>query len=236
MALPKNRQAVQEILKELEPRVLGKERSELNQKAIAVAIIPAGDSYPGQEALWYIWTVKMEPLGESTSWSTDLSSFLSVTELDTLFNRYFDVQDTMDRTYRLDVDGVSRVDANLPPAVRIQENDDQMRFSFSWGREQLTAEQLYEIYQNSPRRLTTHDEAHDHVISILSSIQPKVYRGGPDPELPHESTWHLDYETALAQATTVEDHLFFQSLCTQSRDPVRAYIDTDIVFMKHEVK
>lgn len=244
MALPKNRQAVQALLRELEPRILGREHEGMTCNcgavhcgaAVAESIDPAGDTYPGQEALWYLWSVRMKAHGEGSDWNCGLSFFMDVDELDAMFRRYFGDQNGGDYPYRLEVDGASRVHEKMPAAVRIQENDNQIRFSFSWGREQDTAGQLDKLYNSNPRRMPAGSEAFKRVVTLLGSIQPEVYRGGPDPELPHESRWHLDYSTALKHAAAVANHIFFQNMGSTYDRRGAVHTNADVVFMKVGVK
>jgi hypothetical protein len=244
MALAKNRQAVQELIKELEPLILGREREGFScgcgaihcGTAVAEAIIPAGDSYPGQETMWYLWSVQMKTHGEGSDWSCGLSFFVESNELEAMFNRYFGDQKEEEQSYKIEVDGADRVYEGLPAAVRINENDDQIRFSFSWGREQDTAKLLDKLYGNNPRRMPAGSEAYIRIVSLLEAIQLEVYRGGPDPELPHESKWHLDYKSALARALEIANHIFFQNMGKTYDWRGEAYTNTDVVFMKHSVK
>lgn len=244
MALPKNRKAVKELMKELGTRILGKEQEGLTCKcgavhcgaAIAVAIKPAGDTYPGQETKWQLWSVHMKAHGEGSDWSCGLSFFMDADELDAMFKRCFGDQKEEEGSYKLKVDGADRVYANLPAAVSIQENDKQMRFSFSWGREQDTAEQLNNLYRSNPLRMPAGSQAFMQVVSLLEAIQPEVYRGGPDPELAHESAWHLNYNTALVHARAIANHIFFQNMGVTYDWRGEARTSTRIVFMKHEVK
>jgi hypothetical protein len=239
MALPKNRQAVQQLLRELEPRVLGKEHQGLScncgaahcAAAVAERIKPGGDSYPGQETNWALWSVDMKAHNGS-DWSCGLSFFVEADELRAMFDRYFGEQNGTERPYKLDIDGANRVHAKLPIAVRIQENDDQIRFCFDWGREQSAAEQLHGL----TRRLSAGSQAYERVVSLLKGFQPQIYRGGPDPELSHESTWLLDYHAALARASEVANHIFFQGGGSTSDHRGTVYTDLDVVFMKREVK
>lgn len=138
-------------------------------------------------------------------------------------------------SYGLDVDGASRVYEGLPAAARIQENDSQMRFSFSWGREQEVARQLDELVEVYPRRLPVGSDGYVHVLSVLETIQPEIYRGGPDPELASESKWHLDYVAALDHAREVAHHVFFQNGVMDYGVRGEAHVTLDVVFMKHGV-
>jgi len=240
MALPKNRQAVQQLLQELEPHVLGREGEGLSclcgaahcSAPVAEGIEPAGDRYPGQETVWALWKVRMKAHSNGSPWSCGLSYFVEAGELRAMFKRYFGDQDDRERPYNLAVDGADRVHSNLPAAVRIQENDKQIRFAFSWGREQSTAKQLIELGS----RLLVGGEVYARVVALLETIQPEVYRGGPDPELPYESTWLLDYDAALVRAAAVASRIFFENggVTTDHRGTVVTGID--IVFVKHEVK
>lgn len=104
MALQKNRQIVVKLLRVLEPRVLGQKRTgfSCNCGAIsygpaeAVCIDPAGDTYPGQETLWSLWSVRMSPHLENTGthdYSIGLDAFIPAKELKAMFKRYFDDQE-----------------------------------------------------------------------------------------------------------------------------------------------
>jgi hypothetical protein len=73
------------------------------------------------------------------------------------------------------------------------------------------------------------------VLSVLETIRPEIYRGGPDPELAFESKWHLDYVAALACVKVVAHHVFFQNRAeTYSKSGV-VYSGLDVVFMKYAV-
>lgn len=244
MALPKNRQAVQELLRELEPMILGKEHEGFtcdcgaihSGAAKAVAIDPAGDTYPGQEILWYMWRVDMQAHDKGSDWSCGLSSFLDADELKTMFKRYFGEQEREESPYNLKVDGADRVHANLSAAVRVQENDSQIRFSFSWGREQDIAIQLGAIDRRNSRRKPAGSEAFLNIVNLLGNIQPEVYHGGPDPELAHESKWHLQYKPVLEEASSVANHIFFQNIGSTTDYRGKVCTSADVVFMKHEVR
>ncbi|HET6746958.1 MAG TPA: hypothetical protein VFH06_02535 [Candidatus Saccharimonadales bacterium] len=241
MALPKNRQAVQALLKELEPRVLGKERPGFScncgvvhcPTAVAEKIEPGGDNYPGQETNWALWSVSMKAHAGS-NWSCGLSFFVEADELEAMFARHFGDQSDIEYPYSLSTNGKDRVYAQLSAAVRIQENDEQIRFCFDWGREQETAEYLKE-YWNS-RRVPAGTEAYRRIVSLLEDLQPETYRGGPDPELPHESTWLLDYRTALVRASKEANHIFLQGGGSFTDHRGTVYTDLDVAFMRREVQ
>jgi len=240
MALPKNREAVQKILDELEPQILGQEQGGFtcncgavhSLAGIAVEIDPAGDTYPGQETLWRLWSVGIKPHDGSQPWSCSLSFFMNADKLDVMFKRYFGDQEEEGPLYQLEIDRADRVHADLPPAVRIQENDSQIRFSFSWGREQDAARELDKLYKSNPRRMHAGSRSFKHTVSLLVAIQPEVYRGGPDPELPYESTWHLDYEMALKHAAEVANYIFFQNMDSILDWRGKVITNADVVFMK----
>jgi hypothetical protein len=162
----------------------------------------------------------MKARGTGSDWSCGLSSFVDAKELDAMFKSSFGAQDDESSSYRLDVDGASRVYEGLPAAVRIQENDSQMRFSFSWGAEQEVARQLDELAETSPRRLPADSDGYARVLSILVAIRPEIYRGGPDPELAFEEVAH---------------HVFFQNGDVTYGGQGTAYAGLDVVFMKHAV-
>jgi len=246
MALPKNRPAVQKLLKELEPLILGKEHKGMScgcgaissGRAKAVRIIPSGDSYPSQETHWWLWSVDMQPIDDKDSgWSGSLSSFIDSKQLKSMFGRYFSEQDQKEKNpYSLKIRGTDRLSLGLPTAVRIQENDNQIRFSFNWGYEQSTAARLFELYLSSGRRIYPENNSFAGIINLLKAIQPYVYSGGPDPELPYESNWLIDYNSALRLASTQVKYIFFQNLGHSGDEHGLIYIDMDVVFSKVEIK
>ncbi len=148
MALAKNRQAVQELIKELEPLILGREREGFScgcgaihcGTAVAEAIITAGDSYPGQETMWYLWSVQMKTHGEGSDWSCGLSFFVESNELEAMFNRYFGDQKKEEQSYKIEVDGADRVYEGLPAAVRIDDPFVNYEDNFKVYRDKLGAE------------------------------------------------------------------------------------------------
>lgn len=97
--LSENVEGVKRILEILKPRILSQELPGWScgcgalkgAAATAVEIRPAGDQYPGQEVMWYLWTVKMEPKpGEQDGpWSCGISEFVPRDELKSLFKRHF---------------------------------------------------------------------------------------------------------------------------------------------------
>jgi hypothetical protein len=97
--LLKNQQGVERILEIIRPRVIGRESSGFScncgaihcPAATATSIEPAGDKYPGQEVLWFLWLVYMTPKKghRGASWACGLSEFIPAEELDALFAEYF---------------------------------------------------------------------------------------------------------------------------------------------------
>jgi len=243
MALPKNRPAVQALMKELEPRILGREREGFTcgcgavkcGATIADNIMPGGDNYPGQEVSWPIWSVRMRT-HETSSWSCGLSEFIDRDELDAMFKRYFGEPAVFVEMYRPDVSGYDRVSMDLPAAVRIQENDSQIRFSFDWGREQYTSEEIYDLYRMNGHEFPVNSEAYIRVVALLEAIEPEVYLGGPDPELPYESTWHLDYVGSLQRAAVESNYMFFQGFTTSHIGDIDAHTETAVIFAKYTFK
>ncbi len=99
MPLPEHADAVQAIIKELEPKVLGKTRGGITcncgcvsfPPGVVVAIQPGGSRYPGQEVHWIMWSLILEPQPGETgnNWSCGIDYFVSTDELEELFTRYF---------------------------------------------------------------------------------------------------------------------------------------------------
>lgn len=245
MALPQNRKAVLAILDIIEPRILGKTHEGFTcscgeihcTAATAVEVEPAGDSYPGQEKHWYLWSVKMAAEEGHSGWSCGISEFIDSKELKDLFERHFtDQSDDEGVQYRLATREDDRVHAGLPAAVRINENRDQIRFSISLGREQEFYELLLKATDDSPRRMPAGSHAFNNIVALMRSIIPETYLGGPEPELPFESTWHLDYESTLNIAAKNANHIFLQGGSSVSDYRGSIYTGIDIVFMKYEVK
>ena len=100
MALPQNRAAVQRILAKLEPKIIGQTRPAIscscgavhNGPGTAVKVIPAGDTYPGQEVCWYLWRVSMSEtpdIPDSHHYSYGISEFVDSKELESFFREVF---------------------------------------------------------------------------------------------------------------------------------------------------
>jgi hypothetical protein len=247
MALPHNRKAVVSILGELKPRIIGKELPGFScscgaikhDPATAVEVEPAGNSYPGQEELWFLWQVRMSHHPENPSildgYSVGLSRFVPLEELEKLFSAHFGENPRGENPYTLEVDGAERVHQGLPAAVRISEDGLQFRFAFDWGREQEVARELESVCQSSPPRIPAGTEAFARIIQLLRELRPEVYRGGPDPELPTENSWHLNYQEALNAAEAQANHVFFQNTTTTIDWRGGIFARADVVFMKVEV-
>ena len=250
MALPQNRSAVVAILETLkaDPRILGQKLKASScgcgaihlPSATAVEIDPSGDDYPGQESSWLCWSVSMkadDPM-HGSDWSTDLTAFIPVEELDELFEKHFGPDlSGYDTSYDLPVHGADRVYRRLPAAVKIRENDNQIRFSIEFGKEQRTARKVQSMYSRLPHRVPRGSEGFDKLVKLLKNLPVEVYRGGPDPELPFESTWHVGgYHNLLTLAAASADHLFFQNGGSTYDHRGSVVTHWDVVFMKHAVR
>lgn len=267
MALPKNRKAVRAILQEVGPRVIGEERGPLScgcgaishGPAVAVAVDPAGDSYPGQEAYWYLWSVRMAerdraPDAFGYDYSTGLSGFIPVEELEEIFARHFEEAPEEEGLYLLEVRGDDRFHQGLPAAVRVQEGSYQTRFCFDWGVDQDAAEALKRLYLTSPKRIPAGSESFQQIVEVLGGLDPEVYRGGPNPDVAsrifrflarlmpflkdsgifqplNESGWSMNYRKALKKAAQKADHIFFQNMASHWSHRGSAEAGADVAFM-----
>lgn len=239
MALKKNRKKVRAILKALEPRILGKELPGMTCScgavhcgdAVAERIDPGGDSYPGQETQWALWSVRMKAHDGGSDWSCGLSFFVEADELRELFSRHFG-NDKGENPYQLPISGADRVHKGLPAAVRIKENDHQIRFCVDWGREQEIARQLEELLQKNPRRIDRQSSAFMAIVTLLEQLNPEQYLGGPPPELPSESTWHLDFFGKLEEAAGSAREIFTQNSGRSISWRGSVYTNADVAFVK----
>lgn len=268
MALPKNRKAVRAILQEISPRVIGGESGPFScgcgaishGPAVAVAIKPAGDSYPGQEVHWYLWRVLMAerdrtPDGLGYDYSIGLSAFIPVEELEEIFVRHFGkASEEEERLYSLDVSGEERFYLDLPTAVRIHENDHQTRFCFDWGVDQDAAEALNRLYLASPKRIPAGSEPFQLIVEILDGLDPEIYQGGPNPDVAShifrfltrfmpflkdsgifqpldEGGWSMNYGRAFKKAVRKADHIFFQNMASHWDQRGSVETQADVVFM-----
>ena len=215
MALPENRKAVMEILRIISPLVIGQQVPEelcTRGPATAFEIIPAGDDYPGREALWPLWFVRSRCIetGKTLYEKGNLSDFISENELFNIFHRYF--REVKNNPYRIDIVGGRRIDDNLPTAVRIRDNNFQTQFCFEWGKEQDKADAIRKIYMSGGKFAKGSDE-YLAILSLLSEIEPITYKGGPDPELPFESDWLLEYQKSLDMCRTGKyRYVFFRNM------------------------
>lgn len=247
MALPQNRKAIVSILEEISPRIIGQRHGGFTCNCGAVhsdpgivnEIEPAGDSYPGQEVLWFLWRVGVRHHPEDSTnrsgFSCGLSEFIPAEELVQIFEKHFGKDPKETYPYNLTFAGQERFHLGMKAAVCIKENDHQIRFSFDWGADQHIAHLLNKIEEKmTTRRSLNGSSVFEEIFNLLNTFSPSVYRGGPDPELPFESIWHLDYQTALAVARKA-NHVFLQ--CGGSFYDHRGSVQTngDVVFMKYHL-
>lgn len=119
---------------------------------------------------------------------------------------------------------------NLSSAVRISENDTQIRFCFSWGKEQVTAKQLESVFlktlQSDDRDLL------NYVFYLLKQLKPEVYVGGPNPILPTEPKWHLAFQEALLIAKNLCLSVSIQNIGSSYNSNVGGKSNTAVVFVK----
>lgn len=248
MSLDKNRKAVVAILNKVEPRILGQPHAGFSCNCgavnagpgVAVSVEPGGDTYPGQEVLWCTWSVHISHHPEDTSaidgFSVGLSEFIPANELDQIFARYFGHKPNSSNPYGLGIKDDDRAKLGYPTAVKIQDNSHQIRFCFDWGKEQKVAAKINNVASSSQeRRMAKGSGEFTAIVNIMQSIIPEVYRGGPDPVLPFESAWHLDYQAALAKAMADANHIFLQNNSSFYCAKSHFLTGTDIVFMKLEV-
>lgn len=244
MALPKNRRAVEQILAEISPRIIGKKHEGLSCNcgaihcgpATATEVTPAGGTYPGQEVFWYLWTVQMSYHPEDQKsiggWSWGISNYIPSEELEEMFARHFGSNPEESDLYRLEVSGADRYYHKLPVAVNIQETGTQIRFSFDWGVEQAFAVFLNACEKSSPARIQNTHPNFGTLVEQLGTLNPKVYFGGPEPELPFEPKWWSDYASALKYAAGIANHIFFQIGGTSTDRRGTVQTNGDVVFMK----
>lgn len=233
MALPENRKAVLAVLKELNPLIVGKNHEGFGSygPSFAVSIEPAGDLYPGQEVMWPAWSVILQEIEDHLSyWTCSLSSFVETDELDKLFLRHFGNQAGYTNPYQLQVSDAQRFRSGLPPAVRIRMNSDEICFHFDWGTAQVSGKQLSKICEVSSGSIPASDSYFDQIVHILEKLDPEVYVGGPDPELPFESSWSLDYHAALARASQESKSVFFLSMGSLLYRGDEVFTNTDLYF------
>lgn len=247
MALPKNRKGVLALLAIFNQRILGQTRPAMgcncgaihHGPATAVEIIPGGDEYPGQETNPVLWSVHMsehpEVKGEY-SYSYCLSEFIDYEELEQLFNEYLGGNRSEINPYRLDISGSARIDFHLGTAVRIKDNDRQTRFSFDWGADQVFAKKFSQVVSDaerkSGRRILHTQSGYRDIVELLRSISPEIYKGGPDPELPFESNWLLDYQSAITSAVKSANHIFIQNSGSMINQDGEFSLSMDVVFAK----
>ena len=147
MALPQNRQGVQNILKALSLRIIGQTKDARScccgaihsGPATAVKVNPGGGRYPGQETLSSSWNVSMEE-DCGTGYSTCLSDFIPYDELDELFREQFG-EEKSEHPYK-------QLDRSLF-YVQIREEEKFIGFSFNFGKAQRIGEILYAESNNS---------------------------------------------------------------------------------------
>lgn len=248
MALPHNREGVKEILKTIEPLIVGKERSSSScccgtmqlSTAIANFIEPGGDLNPGGEINYWNWKVYMKSKDPSgNSWWCGISQFIPRAELEELFSKYF-IKTKEENPYKLKIRSEERIAKNLPTALRISEKKESIFFEIDWGRDQRIAQDLYKIYTSdnySKRKVLYGDPLYEKIIKLLRSIAPEVYLGGPPPELPFESTWRTDYVQVLKEIESDKyKEIYMGSFTTlwSGMTGKTSYLFLDISFFKKE--
>jgi len=237
MALPINRAAVNALLEQLEPLVLNKAHKGYRcncgrcsaGRSKAEAIIPGGNSYPGQETLWSLWNVRMKCLERGKSWLCGLNTFVDGEEINEMFIHYFGPRYRQDdNPYKLEFSSQRRMAAGFKSAVRVEETASHrsINFYFDWGVEQSTPANLRRYFN---RLITPADTPFNDVVAQLTLLQPSLYRGGPDPELPFESTWLLNYRAAINRAR-MASAVLFQNI-ELPPTPKNSVSATEIVFL-----
>ncbi len=240
--LPQNREKVMELLNILTPLVIGKRREGFTCNCgavhcgpgVAISIEPAGNEYSGQEAFWFVWRVNIQA-DETEDWSCGLSDFVAAHELDKMFDDRFGNRMEYDNPYQIEPSGSDRVHEDLPPAVRIHETDAGIFFNIDWGRDQKIAVIVDGLGRVGPQRAPATSEKFQYLLEILERLEPVVYPGGPEPVMPFEVAWILDYQEALSKAR-VADHVcgFGGMSCGDHRGFVIA--ETRFAFIKHPIK
>ncbi len=240
--LPQNRGKVVDLLNILNPLVLGKRRNGLTCNCgaihcgpgVAISIEPAGNDYPGQEAFWFVWSVKIKA-DDTADWSCDLSSFVSPKELDALFRERFGDALEYDNPYRIQPSGSDRVHEGLPPAVRIHETDVGVFFNIDWGGDQKAAKIVEGLGRIEPERAPATSKKFQLLIEIMEKLEPVVYPGGPEPILPFEVKWIMDWQEALAKARSANHVCGFGGMsCGDHRGFVIA--ESRFAFIKNPIK
>jgi len=248
MALPQNRKAVMAILEEISPRIIGRRHRGFTcscgaihaDPGVVTAIEPAGDDYPGQEVCWAVWSVQIrhhpEDPKDMNGFGCGLSEYLPVEVIKAIFAKHFGPNPDRDNPFELPIHGEKRVRAGLPLAVRIQNNNERIRFCFDWGRDQDIAVALNMIERGlTSQRCPNESADFEKIFNFLKSIDsPVVYQGGPEPELPFESTWLLDYGKALDIAKKT-NHVFLSVGGCYISHGVIEQTNGDVVFMKYHL-
>ncbi len=221
MALPANRKHVTQLLEILKPRIIG----QVCDGQRAIDIIPGGNSYPGDEVLSSSWSVALD-----SGNSAGLSCLIDCSELESLFKKHFDSTKVPNNPYRLEVSGGMRVSFSLPVALSIWETKKQIRFCFDWGKdyekgmEVLGSRKSFKSIPHASSRFSK-------MIKSMKTLEPMIYAGGPEPELPFEYQWLTDYHDALAIAEAAKE-AFFQNLCGGSEIKAGCFYSYDLAFMK----
>ncbi len=200
-----NRRRVQDILELVRPRVVGQGTRDF----VATDVDPGDDAYPGHEMDWASWSVHTRGTEtDSTHLILGLSYFIAMEELNRIFESHFGAQEAVwarrrsDPRYRLEVVGVERALAQLPMAVAIQDRREFTRFLIEWGANQKEAQEFKQLYEELHlAKIGGGNQNHRNVISRLQTLQPLVYARGPEPVLPFESNWLINYPDALQKLT-----------------------------------
>jgi hypothetical protein len=203
MALPENRNAVAAIHKHLHHVLVGHRYAPKPEMHLmpgqTVFLIPPGDDYPGQEVQWELWTLLVREYGARPEvpydYQVSITEFLAPSYLDELFESHFgkDIK-PIPNPYIPEVVGVERVLEYLPMTVAAKDNEWHTKLFIHWGDESEAAREVTETLNRALIcTISVIDASYAHILDTLKSLQPEVFRGGPDPELPFESRWLLDY-------------------------------------------
>ncbi len=210
--LPENRKSVLAIIKELTPLIIGKkvEGFECNCGCVkadggtASRIDPGGDSYPGQETNWFLWSVDVAcPETNKIVHSRDLTHFMPVVEIDAMFEKHFGNDEAIiqGRVKAGEVYNFPNC-KNLPVSKRpqmckVRDNDRFTSITMEWGANQIHGKIVNEV-SCTGTSFNAGTPLYKKLLEILNNQKLNVIIGGPRPELPqYESRWLSNWPDVL---------------------------------------
>ncbi len=125
-----------------------------------------------------------------------------------------------------------RIAQRLHAAVRAEEDEIRICFSFDWGIDQFHGGIVGQISRTGPHRIPNDHEQYHTLVRVLARLNPEIFQDESNPGLQAGTTPPMNYQQALERAAQVADHVFFHDLCESGPDDAKLYIRAEVEFVK----